>query len=225
MSIPTIAVAYGDGNAPEVMESVLTILREAGAPIRIETVEIGSRIYAMGSETGILPLAWPVLQRTGVLLMAPIEAPENKQHTAEAIKERMGLADVEPECFHPLTLTLSPAGAEGSGVFVAGEGEATAKAYKNESFALFQPIYKKGSLDKKGRSDPSPMLHATIIMLMHIGLHDTAHTIQNAWIAAIEDGFGKKRSKNREKFVAAITERLGRLPARCTPAHHLGQPQ
>ena len=41
---PVITVAYGDGIGSEIMEATLVILREAGANIAIETIEIGERI-------------------------------------------------------------------------------------------------------------------------------------------------------------------------------------
>lgn len=37
-----ITVAYGDGIGPEIMEAVLSILREAEAEISIDIIEIGS---------------------------------------------------------------------------------------------------------------------------------------------------------------------------------------
>lgn len=87
----TITIAYGDGFGPHVMESALTVLREAGANLTIEAIEIGSRIYSMGSKTGILPLAWKVLEKNRVLLKAPVLVPEGCRETGEVIREYFGL--------------------------------------------------------------------------------------------------------------------------------------
>ena len=53
-----ITVAYGDGIGPEIMSAVLKILDRAGAPLDIDQVEIGEKVYLKGSPTGIEPAAW-----------------------------------------------------------------------------------------------------------------------------------------------------------------------
>lgn len=85
-----IAIAYGDGFGPEAMEAALTVLREAGATLEIESIEIGSRVYAMGSKTGIRPSSWKTLQKTGVLFMGPVLPPEGLPSPGNTIRERMG---------------------------------------------------------------------------------------------------------------------------------------
>jgi isocitrate dehydrogenase len=50
-----IAVAYGDGIGPEIMEACLHILQEAGAAIEIHPVEIGEKVYLQGHSAGITP--------------------------------------------------------------------------------------------------------------------------------------------------------------------------
>ena len=53
-----ITVAYGDGIGPEIMAATLEILREAGARIETEVIEIGEKVYKRGVATGIEPSAW-----------------------------------------------------------------------------------------------------------------------------------------------------------------------
>src|SRR5690606_17948327 len=77
MSVP-ITVAYGDGIGPEIMDATLRILREAGAKLAIESIEVGERVYNMGASSGILPSSWASLRRTKVLLKAPITTPQGK---------------------------------------------------------------------------------------------------------------------------------------------------
>ena len=53
MSNVPITVAHGDGIGPEIMDATLHILKEAGARIDIETVEIGEKVYLSGNSADI----------------------------------------------------------------------------------------------------------------------------------------------------------------------------
>ena len=70
-----VTVAHGDGIGPEIMDAVLHILDEAGAPLRYETVEIGKAMYEKGHSSGIAPEAWEVIRRNPAFLKAPITTP------------------------------------------------------------------------------------------------------------------------------------------------------
>src|SRR5260221_12874967 len=70
-----ITVAHGDGIGPEIMDATLSILKEAGAAIEIETIEIGEKVYLRGNSAGIDPSACESLRRTKVFLKAPITTP------------------------------------------------------------------------------------------------------------------------------------------------------
>ena len=48
-----ITVAQGDGIGPEIMDATLRILKDAGARLDIETIEIGEQVYKRGVNTGI----------------------------------------------------------------------------------------------------------------------------------------------------------------------------
>src|SRR6476659_8960552 len=67
-----ITVANGDGIGPEIMNATLRILEAAGAPLEIETIEIGEKVYLAGNTSGIEPSSWDSLRRTKVFLKAPI---------------------------------------------------------------------------------------------------------------------------------------------------------
>ena len=47
-----ITVAHGDGIGPEIMAATLHILKEAGAQLDIETIEIGEKVYLRGQRCG-----------------------------------------------------------------------------------------------------------------------------------------------------------------------------
>ena len=61
-SVP-ITVAHGDGIGPEIMAATLHILKEAGANLEIETIDIGEKVYLAGNTSGIEPSSWDSLRR------------------------------------------------------------------------------------------------------------------------------------------------------------------
>src|SRR5260370_5692888 len=90
--MPTIpiTVAYGDGIGPEIMNATLHILKDAGAKLDIERIEIGAKVYLSGNTSGIDPSAWDSLRNTKVFLKAPITTPQgggyksrSEEHTSE----------------------------------------------------------------------------------------------------------------------------------------------
>lgn len=107
-----ITVAYGDGIGPEIMEATLHILREAGASLEINTIEVGEKIYKQGASSGILPSAWETLRRTGVLLKAPITTPQGGGFKSlnVTMRKTLGLyANVRPtQSYHPFVHTDHP---------------------------------------------------------------------------------------------------------------------
>ena len=99
-----ITVAYGDGIGPEIMAATLEILREAGARIEPEVIEIGEKVYSRGGKTGIDPSAWESLRRTGVFLKAPITTPQGGGFKSLNVTTRktLGLyANVRPCVSYP----------------------------------------------------------------------------------------------------------------------------
>lgn len=111
MSTP-ITVAYGDGIGPEIMEATLGILKEAKAPIRIETIEVGEKLYLKNYTSGISPEAWSSLERTKILLKAPITTPLGGGYKSlnVTMRKKLGLfANVRPSiAYHPFVSTYFP---------------------------------------------------------------------------------------------------------------------
>jgi isocitrate dehydrogenase len=110
-SVP-ITVAHGDGIGPEIMQATLHILKEAGARIEIETIEIGEKIYLAGNTAGIEPGAWESLRRTKVFLKAPITTPQGGGFKSlnVTVRKTLGLyANVRPcVSYHPFVRTKHP---------------------------------------------------------------------------------------------------------------------
>src|SRR5437762_7404347 len=111
-SVP-ITVAHGDGIGPEIMQATLHILKEAGARIEIETIDIGEKVYKRGVDTGIEPSAWESLRRTKVFLKAPITTPQGGGFKSlnVTVRKTLGLyANVRPcVAYHPFVATKHPA--------------------------------------------------------------------------------------------------------------------
>lgn len=107
-----ITVAKGDGIGPEIMDATLHILKEAGARIEIEEIEIGEKVYLRGISTGIEPSSWDSLRRTKVFLKAPITTPQGGgyQSLNVATRKTLGLyANVRPcVSYHPFVDTKYP---------------------------------------------------------------------------------------------------------------------
>src|SRR2546429_8439411 len=110
-SVP-ITVAHGDGIGPEIMQATLHILKEAGARIEIETIEIGEKVYLRGNSAGIEPSAWESLRRTKVFLKAPITTPQGGGYKSlnVTVRKTLGLyANVRPcVSYHPFVKTKHP---------------------------------------------------------------------------------------------------------------------
>src|SRR3979411_1109935 len=104
-----ITVAHGDGIGPEIMAATLHILKEAGARIQIETIEIGEKVYLSGNSAGIEPSAGESLRRTKVFLKAPITTPQGGGFESLNVTTRktLGLyANVRPcVSYHPFVET------------------------------------------------------------------------------------------------------------------------
>jgi isocitrate dehydrogenase len=110
-SVP-ITVAHGDGIGPEIMAATLRILKEAGAALEIETIEIGEKVYLAGNSAGIEPSAWESLRRTKVFLKAPITTPQGGGFKSlnVTVRKTLGLyANVRPcVSYHPFVETKHP---------------------------------------------------------------------------------------------------------------------
>ncbi len=112
MSNTPITVAHGDGIGPEIMDATLHILREAGARLDIETIEIGEKVYNSGNTAGIAPESWESLRRTKVFLKAPITTPQGGGFKSlnVTVRKTLGMyANVRPcVSYHPFVDTKFP---------------------------------------------------------------------------------------------------------------------
>ena len=112
MSNVPITVAHGDGIGPEIMDATLHIIKEAGARIDIETIDIGEKVYLAGNSAGIAPESWDSLRRTKVFLKAPITTPQGGGFKSlnVTVRKTLGLyANIRPcVSYHPFIKTKHP---------------------------------------------------------------------------------------------------------------------
>lgn len=78
--ITPITVSYGDGQGPEIMEHVLTILQQAGARIAINSIDIGENFYKREHYSGIPDSAWKTITRHPIIFMAPSQKPKGDEY-------------------------------------------------------------------------------------------------------------------------------------------------
>lgn len=107
-----ITVANGDGIGPEIMAATLRILKASEAPLEIETIDIGEKVYLAGNSSGIEPSSWESLRRTKVFLKAPITTPQGGGYKSlnVTVRKVLGLyANVRPcVSYHPFVETKHP---------------------------------------------------------------------------------------------------------------------
>src|SRR5215470_15450060 len=107
-----ITVANGDGIGPEIMAATLRILEAAEAPLEIETIDIGEKVYLAGNSSGIEPSSWESLRSTKVFLKAPITTPQGGGFKSlnVTVRKTLGLyANVRPcVSYHPFIETKHP---------------------------------------------------------------------------------------------------------------------
>lgn len=107
-----ITVAKGDGIGPEIMDAVLSILKEAGADLDIEEIEIGEKVYLSGNTSGISSEAWDSIRRNKVFLKAPITTPQGGGYKSLNVTTRkmLGLYANVRACksYHPYIQTRHP---------------------------------------------------------------------------------------------------------------------
>jgi isocitrate dehydrogenase len=105
---------------------------------------------------------------------------------------------------------------------IAGSVGLAGSANVGERFAMFEAIH--GSAPRRAGQDlanPSGLLLAAVMMLVHIGKFDVAARVHNAWLKTIEDGIHtydiftegvSKQKVGTTEFATAVIQRLGESP-------------
>lgn len=143
------------------------------------------------------------------------------------------LADT-PEAFDVVVMPnlygdiLSDVGAQ-----IAGSVGLVGSANIGDHGAMFEAIH--GSAPRRAGqnlANPSALILASVMMLVHIGQPDVASAIHNGWLKALEDGVHtydiykegvSKENVGTQEFATAVIERLGQKPAELKAAHYEGK--
>ena len=111
---------------------------------------------------------------------------------------------------------------------IAGSVGLSGSANIGTECAMFEAIH--GSAPRragKGIVNPSGLIHAAILMLLHIGQYEIAERIHNAWLKTIEDGIHTydisrgQVSVGTMEFARKVVERLGEKPKVLKPISYL----
>ncbi len=113
---------------------------------------------------------------------------------------------------------------------IAGSVGLAPSANIGEYCAMFEAIHGSApDIAGKDIANPSGLLLAAVMMLVHIGQSEIASKIHNAWLKTIEDGvhtadiftFDQSMSKvGTQLFADAVIQRLGLNPTRLKPIHY-----
>ncbi|MCB1109728.1 MAG: NADP-dependent isocitrate dehydrogenase [Chlamydiia bacterium] len=143
------------------------------------------------------------------------------------------LADT-PEAFDVIVMPnlygdiLSDVGAQ-----IAGSVGLVGSANIGDHGAMFEAIH--GSAPRRAGqnlANPSALILASVMMLVHIGQGETATAIHNGWLKTLEDGIHTydiyKNAVSKEKvgtqeFAAAVIQRLGQAPSQLKAASYAGK--
>ncbi|TVP94504.1 MAG: NADP-dependent isocitrate dehydrogenase [Planctomycetaceae bacterium] len=117
---------------------------------------------------------------------------------------------------------------------IAGSVGLAGSANIGEKAAMFEAIH--GSAPRRAgqnMANPSGLLLGAIQMLVHIGQHDVAQNVHNAWLKTLEDGVHTydifKEGVSTEKvgtreFAAAVVARVGQQPQKLKPVVYKAAP-
>jgi isocitrate dehydrogenase len=110
---------------------------------------------------------------------------------------------------------------------IAGSVGLAGSANVGDHGALFEAIHGSApDLAGKGAANPSGLILAGVMMLVHIGQSEAAERVHNAWLKTLEDGIHTGEiyaaATSTEKvgtaaFADAVIARLGQKPAKFTP--------
>jgi isocitrate dehydrogenase len=98
--------------------------------------------------------------------------------------------------------------------------------------AMFEAVHGSApDIAGQGIANPSGLLLAGVMMLVHLGQTEAAEKVHNAWLRTIEDGVhtrdiyksgSSKQRANTHGFALAVIDRLGQRPLSLKPVSYAG---
>lgn len=113
---------------------------------------------------------------------------------------------------------------------IAGSVGLAGSANIGEREAMFEAIH--GSAPRRAgqnMANPSGLILASVLMLLHVNLPEEAAKVHNAWLCTIEDGIHtydiyeegiSKQKVGTKEFAKAVIDRLGKKPEKLKVAHY-----
>jgi len=178
-----ITIAYGDGIGHEIMDAALLVMREAGAQLDVEVLQIGEEEYRLGAANGFDNRTLRSIQRAVVLLKAPTINPELIAELEEERAQQNFMPASEALC---AALELDK---RETTFIYADKPELAAISNIGEKFAMFENAqdYAPKNIDKD-IANPAGMILAATHMLVYIQQNEVAVRIGNALAATLEAG-------------------------------------
>lgn len=112
---------------------------------------------------------------------------------------------------------------------IAGSVGLAGSSNIGEHIAMFEAIHGSApDIAGKNLANPSGLLNASIMMLVHLGEGKTAELIQNAWLKTLEDGVHtadifkdgiSKKKVGTKEFAEEVIARLGQTPNHLSKAN------
>lgn len=118
---------------------------------------------------------------------------------------------------------------------IAGSVGLAGSANIGDHYAMFEAIH--GSAPRRAGqnvANPSGLLLAAVLMLVHINQPDVATSVHNAWLRTIEDGVHtydiyvegvSKQKVGTKEFADAVIARLGQVPEKLKAVNYTTAPQ
>jgi len=113
---------------------------------------------------------------------------------------------------------------------IAGSVGLAGSANIGDKCAMFEAIHGSApDIAGKNIANPSGLINAAVMMLVHMGETKAAQNIQNAWLKTLEDGLHtadiydettSQKLVNTTEFQDAVIDRLGQLPQKLEPVHY-----
>lgn len=118
---------------------------------------------------------------------------------------------------------------------IAGSVGLAGSANIGERGAMFEAIH--GSAPRRAGqnlANPSGLILASILMLVHLGQADVATVVHNAWLRTLEEGIHtydihderiSKKKVGTQEFAKAVVDRLGQQPESFAPVFYADAPR
>lgn len=117
---------------------------------------------------------------------------------------------------------------------ISGSVGLAGSANIGQHYAMFEAVHGSApDIADKDIANPSGLLNAAVMMLVHIGQGDIAALIENAWKKTIEDGvhtadiYDEKTASKKvgtKEFAGEVIKRLGQKPTQLTAVEYFSSP-